>query len=145
MQWEKYNHAIDLTIDLFFCNTEIDIYTLFHVKTRPRATFQSCGGVKTTIALKCRQKYKKRFNFIFPFMFCGFAISSITYAALVAKGCEILFHFGQAKLTRKGLNPGPHCLNHKYKYNSTNTIQSQLRGYCQNRSLANPERGSKKL
>ena len=53
----------------------IDIYTLFHVKTRPRATFQSCGGVKTTIALKCRQKYKKRFNFIFPFMFCGFAIS----------------------------------------------------------------------
>ena len=53
LQWEIYNNAIDFTN--VFCNAEIDIYTLFHVKTRPRATFQSCGGVKTTIALKCRQ------------------------------------------------------------------------------------------
>ena len=73
LQWEIYNNAIDFTY--VFCNAEIDIYTLFHVKTRPRATFQSCGGVKTTIALKCRQKYKKDSISFSPFMFCGFAIS----------------------------------------------------------------------
>ena len=57
LQWEIYNHAIDFTY--VFCNAEIDIYTLFHVIARPRATFQSCGGVKTTIALKVDKSTKK--------------------------------------------------------------------------------------